>query len=281
MEESLVSTLAISTYFPIFFFYRFLGLLLVFRTDSAYTRFWEARKAWSETLSTCRSLAITASTQLKFHSPIAATRLIELLIAFPEALAYTCLSGHIGLTPRLQRIVPPRMQNDPATALCLMMQRQLLLAAEESPDSGVNIVEARYHMESSIHIQNLMEMVTRCETIVRTPVPWSYSRHTSRFLTLWSGTLPFALVPIFGWLTLAVSTVVCWCLFGIEEIGHLIEQPFLSDDVVASSGYLSPRDRQELKAKAYDVGIPVEQLAWQISGQVVEIAHASGQLEDR
>lgn len=231
-------------------------------------------------MATCRSLAVTATTQLKFHSPVAATRLLELLIAFPEALSYTCLSGDIPLTPRLQRIVPPRMLNDPATALCLMMQHQLLLAAQESPDSGINIVEARYHMESSIHIQKLVDTITRCETIVRTPVPWSYSRHTSRFLTLWSGTLPLALVPIFGWLTLPVTTIICWCLLGIEEIGHLIEQPFVSDNIVASNGYLSPADRQELKAKAYDVGIPVEQLAYGISGQVIEIAHASGQLED-
>ena len=73
----------------------------------------------------------------------------------------------------------------------------------------------------------------------RTAVPWSYSRHTSRFLTLWCGTLPLALVPLFGWLTIPVVMVICWCLFGIEEIGHLIEQPFVSDDIVESQKYLT------------------------------------------
>ena len=69
-------------------------------------------------------------------------------------------------------------------------------------------------------------------------------------------------------------------------IGHLIEQPFVGDDVeeiddfAASRGFLSLSDRSELKTKAYDIGIPVEQLAWIISGQVVEISHTASQLSD-
>ena len=80
--------------------------------------------------------------------------------------------------------------------------------------------------------------------------------------------------------------VICWCLFGIEEIGHLIEQPFVgdaivdNDDFAASKGYLSMSDRNELKSKAYDIGIPVEQLAWIISTQVVELAHTASQLAE-
>ena len=33
-----------------------------------------------------------------------------------------------------------------------------------------------------------------CERVLGTPVPLSYSRHTSRFLTLWAATLPLVLV---------------------------------------------------------------------------------------
>ena len=76
--------------------------------------------------------------------------------------------------------------------------------------------------------------------------------------------------------------VICWCLFGIEEIGHLIEQPFVGDKVEVgyegAHGFLSLSDRKELKARAYDIGIPVEQLAWIISGQVVELSHTATRL---
>ena len=52
------------------------------------------------------------------------------------------------------------------------------------------------------------------------------SRHTSRFLVLYVATLPLALVHVFGWATLLVMAIACWALFGILEIGNLIEEPF-------------------------------------------------------
>lgn len=93
--------------------------------------------------------------------------------------------------------------------------------------------------------------------------------------------MPLALVDTFGWFTIPIVMISCWCLFGIEEIGHLIEQPFVSDnvDMVESRGFLSLAERLELKTRAYDIGIPVEQLAWRISAQIVEISHASTKLE--
>ena len=87
-------------------------------------------------------------------------------------------------------------------------------------------------------------------------------------------------------MTVPVVMAICWCLFGIEEIGHLIEQPFIgdavvdTDDLATAKGYLSISDRNELKSKAYDIGIPVEQLAWIISSQVVDIAHTASQLAE-
>lgn len=222
---------------------------------------------------------MTCATQLQDNSPKAANRILELLTEFPDALAFTCLSGDISLTDRIKHLVPSHLHNDPAIGLCLMMQHQLLAATKENPEAGLNICEARYHMEASDFIQALVDTTTKCECIVRTPVPWSYSRHLSRFLTIWSGTLPFALVAIFGWLTLPVMMVVCWGLFSIEEIGHLIEQPFVADgDEVESAGVLSKTERMELKSKTYDTGIPVEQLAWMISGQVGELVQGASQL---
>lgn len=67
----------------------------------------------------------------------------------------------------------------------------------------------------------------------------------------------------------------------------MIEQPFVGDNLednnddtlYATSGYLSLADRTALKAQAYDIGIPVEQLAWIISGQVIELSHTAAQLQ--
>tara|TARA_B110001452_G_scaffold87505_1_gene71516 strand:- start:731 stop:1201 length:471 start_codon:yes stop_codon:yes gene_type:complete len=52
------------------------------------------------------------------------------------------------------------------------------------------------------------------------------SRHTSRFLVLYVSTLPLVLVESLRWITLPVMATVCWALFGILEIGNLVEEPF-------------------------------------------------------
>ena len=78
-------------------------------------------------------------------------------------------------------------------------------------------------------------MVGAAERLVGTPVPLSYSAHTSRFLSIWCFTLPLTLVGLPGpaggsvVAPLGVPIVmflVCWALFATEEIGHVIEEPF-------------------------------------------------------
>jgi predicted membrane chloride channel (bestrophin family) len=66
------------------------------------------------------------------------------------------------------------------------------------------------------------QAIGACERLVQTPVPLTYARHTSRFLSIWCLTLPLALVGDFGFYTVPVMAVVTWALFGIQEIGKCV-----------------------------------------------------------
>ena len=89
---------------------------------------------------------------------------------------------------------------------------------------------------------------------MRTPLPLSYSRHTSRFLSIWSFTLPFVLVDAIGWMaTVPTYTIICWMLFGIEDVGLQIEQPFSATE--GNQG-------------AYDASLPVDALAAGVVRQI-------------
>ena len=58
-------------------------------------------------------------------------------------------------------------------------------------------------------------------------MPLSYSRHTSRFFSVYTFTLPLALCEhIDLWLLPPTVGVVSWVIFATEEIGHIIEEPF-------------------------------------------------------
>ena len=69
------------------------------------------------------------------------------------------------------------------------------------------------------------------ERILTSPVPLFYSRHLARYLAIWMFLLPLGIYDVFGstWnhigmipATLVISTM----LFGIEEIGTQLEEPF-------------------------------------------------------
>ena len=75
-------------------------------------------------------------------------------------------------------------------------------------------------------IDRLSRSIGECERIVQTPVPLNYARHTIRFLTMWLLTVPLAVCGEIGLATGPVVGVLAWALFGIYEIGVVIEDPF-------------------------------------------------------
>ena len=75
--------------------------------------------------------------------------------------------------------------------------------------------------------KELMDCVGEGEAIAGTPVPVSYSRHTSRLLSIWTLCCPFVFVQCLPPLAVPfVTVIVSWMLLATEEIGHVIEEPF-------------------------------------------------------
>ena len=269
-----------------------LGLLLSYRTNSAYGRFWEARGHWTKTKSTCRNLAIMMKAHIEPHSPKSTAKFLNLLAVFPATLMHLCLGGAVKLPDHAQQYLPslPVEYHDqpalPAIWVCMQLQKTIRDAELESRTAQTNLIEAAHHNEIAHLIDVLMDSMSSCEKILRTPLPWTYSRHTSRFLTLWMGTLPLALVGTLDrWLVMAIVIAASYCMLGIEEIGHLIEQPFLGDPLYGDDrtwftldedGEASEIIKRGRTTQPYDIGIPVCSLAAQIRREVESIAGGEG-----
>lgn len=73
---------------------------------------------------------------------------------------------------------------------------------------------------------DLSDIMGGCERIVKSPVPLSWNRHTSRLLTIYGLSLPLVLVPLQGALCIPTIAIISWALYSLEEIGHLLEDPF-------------------------------------------------------
>jgi ion channel-forming bestrophin family protein len=204
-----------------------LSLLLVFRTNAAYDRFWEARKLWGSIINETRNLGRAATVQL-WQAPDLVRSVLGWTMAFPHA-AMNLLRGDQGLGPGggwvpREEALAALMSDHVPLAVARRISEQLAEARRRGVISDI------VQMQLDQNVQLLVDYVGGCERIHRTPFPYAYLVHLRRALILYAFTLPFALVADFGWLTVLDTLLVAYILFGIEEIGVQIQDPFGRDD---------------------------------------------------
>lgn len=100
----------------------------------------------------------------------------------------------------------------------------------------MNMCMERQSLEQAMG--DMLDILGACERIVKSPVPLSWSRHTSRLLSIWALTLPFVLVSVEGFLCIPTVALISWGIFSIEEIAHILEDPFLQQDYALPLGDL-------------------------------------------
>ena len=204
-----------------------LGLLLVFRTNASYDRFWEGRKQWGSIVNESRNLARASSVFLSLEPALLAS-VVRWTVAWVHATMHH-LRGQRGLGHVASALPAQEVEAVLAAQhVPLEIARRISALLAEARDKG--LVSDYVLLSLDQNVQLLIDYMGACERIRRTPLPFAYVVHLRRALILYFLTLPFALVVPFGWLTLVAVTLVAYVFFGIEEIGVEIEDPFGEDD---------------------------------------------------
>lgn len=151
----------------------------------------------------------------------------RLICAYPLVLREH-LTGE-NHKPELARLLGAHLSDtlDGSANKPLWLCNRLSVIFRSIPEQGTSFSSRERLMLLGL-VNDLSSTIGSCERLVQTPVPLSYARHTSRFLTLYLWSLPMVLVGDFTdpVILSLVSGFVCWALFGILEIGLLIEDPF-------------------------------------------------------
>jgi putative membrane protein len=200
-----------------------LGLLLVFRTNSAYDRFWEGRKLWGGMVNATRNLMRLAVAHFDGERDRdLLLRLGRLTVLFPYASMHH-LRGTEGSSADAGEQALLRAQHGPL-AVAVEMTRTLREAQGRGSfgEMVLNSLDA--------NVQLLVDHHGGCERIRKTPLPFAYVVHLRRALVVYCFSLPFALVDSHQWITVLDVLVVSYVFFGIEEIGVEIEGPFGTDE---------------------------------------------------
>jgi putative membrane protein len=203
-----------------------LGLLLVFRTNSSYDRFWEGRKMWGGIVNETRNLTRGAAVFVK-DDPVRVGAVVDWTVAFAYASMYSLRDGR-GLGPVAARLPQSEIIHVlEAKHVPLAVAVRISDELRAARDGGV--ISDYVMMTLDQNVQLLVDYLGACERIRRTPLPFAYMVHLRRALIMYCYTLPFALVSSYGWLTIVATLFVTYTFFGVEEIGVEIEDPFGSD----------------------------------------------------
>jgi ion channel-forming bestrophin family protein len=204
-----------------------LGLLLVFRTNASYDRFWEGRKLVGMMVNRSRDLLRQVTTLIEGDDAAAQADRAELLRLVN--LLYALIRQYL------------RKERDLATRGNLITESERAALADVAVRPAVTFTWIGARLTAAVRAGRLTE--TRlmlmdanltsfsdswggAERIMKTPLPFAYAHHIRVFLTLFVFTAPFAMAQQMSWATPAAAFVLAYGLFGIDEIGVEIEDPF-------------------------------------------------------
>lgn len=204
-----------------------LGLLLVFRTNTAYERFWEGRKLWGELVNTSRNLARQMWVAVEETSPREHTEKVKhlrLLVAFARATKQHLRQEPLGesfaavVTP--EQLAKLATMHHPPLEVAFWISDYLQACCHRDRLNA-------YQLSAMLsQVDMLVNVLGGCERILNTPIPLAYAIHLKQLLLLYCLALPLQMVSALGWWTAIAVGIISFAVFGIEEIGIEIENPF-------------------------------------------------------
>ncbi len=204
-----------------------ISFTLVFRTNTAYERWWEGRKLWGTLVNNSRNLAMKLAAILPEDDP---DRVFfrNIIPAYAFALKNHLRSEDTrvelfgDLSPALQQHLDIE-KHVPNQVAALMYKRiQSMLTAQKITDTQVLFLNGE--------LQAFTDVCGACERIKNTPIPYSYSVFIKKFVTIYIATLPFGYVFNLGYYVVPMVGFIFYVLTSLELIAEEIEEPFGGDE---------------------------------------------------
>lgn len=202
-----------------------LSLLLVFRTNTAYDRWWEGRKLWGKLVNDSRNFVIKINSILPENDVKNRAQIAKYLRFFPHFLA-----NH--LSKESTRLVldedfsdlQKELQHHPPAELVFLLTKKLHQLKKENKISDTEMLFL------DTQLSGFLDVCGGCERIKNTPIPYSYSSFIKKFIIFYVMALPVANVVNLGCFMIPITMFVYYVLMSLELIAEEIEDPFNNDE---------------------------------------------------
>lgn len=206
-----------------------ISMLLVFRTNTAYDRWWEGRRLWGSLVNNSRNLAMKLSTFLPQEETAHRTFFSKIIPAFAFTLHNHLHSEKIRVELFEDESEHKHIFNTIDKSKHIPNQVAQLIFRHVQDMYQHNKITGDQLIVLNNELMSFTDICGACERIKNTPIPFSYSVFIKKFIFLYIMTLPFGYVFSLGYLVIPVVVFVFYVLASLELIAEEIEDPFGGD----------------------------------------------------
>jgi len=202
-----------------------LSMLLVFRTNTAYDRWWEGRKLLGKMVNDSRNLAIKLHAILPEDDKENRDFFKKYLCFFPHLL-----SRHLSKQSTKMELAQDQQHTEveqlphPPNALIWRIRNQVQKLYREGVITGDQLIIL------DTQLSGFLDVCGGCERIKNTPIPYSYSSFTKKFIVIYVITLPIAYAMSIGYMMTFLTVFVFYVLMSLEVLAEEIEEPFNNEE---------------------------------------------------
>jgi putative membrane protein len=198
-----------------------ISLLLVFRTNTAYDRWWEGRKLWGSLVNNSRNFSIKLSAILEDENDKQFFR--KIIPSYANVLHKHLKNEDTAkqLFEDLDLEIDHHKHKPNQVAMLMFQKINELYVAKKITGDQLIILNAE--------IQSFSEVCGACERIKNTPIPYSYSAFIKKFIFFYIMSLPFGYSFSLGYYVAPVVVFIFYVLASLELIAEEIEDPFGGD----------------------------------------------------
>ena len=201
------------------------SLLLVFRINSAYDKWWEGRKQWGALVNHCRVFAMKVKVMVDDKNKQEKDNLFDYIAAFPSSMRHHLRDLYVieelPLSQELKQKLSGKKHIPNAISSELYYEIQGLKKNGELSGQEMIILDEE--------LKSITYALGACERIKNTPIPYSYNLFLKKLIFIVVALAPFAFVSNLHYWTVPVTVLVFYIFVGLEYISEEIEEPFGTD----------------------------------------------------
>jgi putative membrane protein len=202
-----------------------ISMLLVFRTNTAYDRWWEGRRLWGALVNNSRNLSVKLSALLE-NDESCRKFFVQIISTFCFSLKAHLQAEETKwqLDEKPHPEIPNFNKNGhvPNQIVKKMIGKVQALHREQH-------LTAEQVLFLNPELSSFLDICGACERIKNTPIPYSYSVFIKKFIFVYVLTLPIGLVFSLGYIAIPVVVFIFYVLGSLELIAEEIEEPFGRD----------------------------------------------------